>query len=165
MAKKKNEISFSEDMTKSELLEIVRFRKPSPTYKIDRLFKEKEHDVIRLPPYHCNLNAIEYVWNMVKGQVARLNVDQNAGDIKKLTENIISSISESDWKKAVEHVKKEEAKYWETDALMENEIESIVISLGGEDSDTDSENGSECSAHLSDGCEMSGVEELDEAAT
>lgn len=64
-------------------------------------------------------------------------------------------------------MKKDEAKYWKTDALMENEIESrpIVISLGGEDNDTDSENGSECSTHLSDGCEMPEVEELDEADT
>ena len=57
-------ISFSEDMMKSELLEIVRFRKPTPTYKVDTIFKEKGHEVIRLPPYHCNLNAIEYVWNL-----------------------------------------------------------------------------------------------------
>lgn len=41
-----------------------------------------------------------YMWNMVKGWVARLNIDQILGDIKKL--NIVSSISESDRKKTVE---------------------------------------------------------------
>lgn len=45
-------------------------------------------------------------------------------------------------------------------AMTENEIENIVITLGGEDSDTDSENGSECSTHLLDWCKMSGVEGL-----
>lgn len=37
---------------------------------------------------------------------------------------------------------------------MENEIESVVISLVGVD--CDSQNGGECSIHLSVGCEMSG---------
>ena len=50
--------------------------------KIDMMFTDKGHEVIRLSPYHCNLNSIEYMWNMVKGQIARLNIDQNASDIE-----------------------------------------------------------------------------------
>ena len=57
---------------------------------------------------------------MVKGQVPRLNVNQNTGDIKNFTE--ISSINESDWKN-------EEAKYWETDAVMEDKMQRIILSF------------------------------------
>ena len=52
---RKIKISFSEDMTKSELLEIVSFQKLPPMYKLDMIFKEKGHKVIRLPPYHLSL--------------------------------------------------------------------------------------------------------------
>lgn len=44
---------------------------------------------------------------------------------------------------------------------MESKVECVVILLGEDDSDINSENCSECSTHLSDGCEiLSGVKKL-----
>ncbi|PSN31296.1 hypothetical protein C0J52_28398 [Blattella germanica] len=66
-----NGISFEEKMTKAELIHIVRTERPIPKYYIDSLFHEHGHETIRLPPYHCDLNAIEYIWNIAKTQVAQ----------------------------------------------------------------------------------------------
>jgi len=43
-------------------------------YLLDQIALEKGHEVIRLPPYHCQYNAIELIWVQVKGQVAKKKI-------------------------------------------------------------------------------------------
>ena len=35
-------------------------------FKVDEMAKEAGHEVIRLPPYHCNLSPIELLWAFMK---------------------------------------------------------------------------------------------------
>ena len=42
---------------------------PQPKYVIDELAKAPGHEVVRLPPYHCELNSIEFCWSQVKGHI------------------------------------------------------------------------------------------------
>nr|XP_022917224.1 uncharacterized protein LOC111426774 [Onthophagus taurus] len=67
-------IPYHPQMLKCELLEIVRRYKPSPQYVIDEYAKSKGHTVLRLPPYHCDLNPIELIWSMVKRKIASGNI-------------------------------------------------------------------------------------------
>jgi transposase len=46
--------------------------------------KKEGHTVIRLPPYHCELNPIELVWSQVKGYVARNNTTFKMEDVRRL---------------------------------------------------------------------------------
>ena len=39
-------------------------------YKVDEFLKKKGHEVLRLPPYHCDLNPIEFIWGILKNRVA-----------------------------------------------------------------------------------------------
>jgi hypothetical protein len=39
-------------------------KKPEPVHKIDEFLRGKGHDVLRLPPYHCEFNPIEMEWGM-----------------------------------------------------------------------------------------------------
>jgi len=56
----KHGIRYSSDMTKVELYDLIKMHKPQyETFAIDCLLTEHGHTVIRLPPYHPNLNAIE----------------------------------------------------------------------------------------------------------
>ncbi|KAJ4430692.1 hypothetical protein ANN_19283 [Periplaneta americana] len=87
--------------------------------------------VLRLPPYHCDLNPIELVWNLVKQNIE----SKNAGSIslpvlKQMTAQSISEISKEDWIKCCHSVKHIEDEYWCCDALMEEEVERIVINIG-----------------------------------
>ena len=60
-------IPFDEKMRKTELFEIISKNAPaSKKYCIDEILKQHGHDVIRLPPYHCDLNPIELAWAAVK---------------------------------------------------------------------------------------------------
>jgi hypothetical protein len=43
------------------------------SYKIDIIFAEHNHSILRLPPYHPELNRIELIWATVKKWVAQNN--------------------------------------------------------------------------------------------
>lgn len=58
-----NHIMFEENQTRSELLVLVQKYKPEPVYEADEMLKEHGHEVLRLPPYHCDLNPIELIWS------------------------------------------------------------------------------------------------------
>jgi hypothetical protein len=49
---------------KTELYEIIKLKKPKAVYKTDEFLHRKGHDVLHLPPYHCEFNPIEMVWGM-----------------------------------------------------------------------------------------------------
>ena len=40
---------------------------------VDNIAKKYGHEVIRLPPYHCDLNAIELIWADEKNYEVREN--------------------------------------------------------------------------------------------
>ncbi|KAJ8884352.1 hypothetical protein PR048_016209 [Dryococelus australis] len=135
----------------SRKIEIHEWFKLNYIYCIGEILKEHSHEVVRLPPYHCNLDAIEYIWNIAKFRVAKSNVSQRADQIKPLTD------------------KQEEEQYWKNDRGIEEEMENIVISLGGDsdcdcesDSSHDTDSFSDCTVHgnVTDG-DLSGIEELD----
>lgn len=67
---------------------LVKNHKPEPVYYIDELLGEHGHTVIRLPPYHCDLNPIELVWAMVKKRIAEENV--GGQNVMKLAEEAFS---------------------------------------------------------------------------
>ncbi|XP_035216204.1 uncharacterized protein LOC118189628 [Stegodyphus dumicola] len=74
-------------MRKAELFNVIECNRPKKViYKIDNIIKENGHHVVRLPPYHCDLNKIEYVWSSVK----RLNRERNVtGDLSlKILKNL-----------------------------------------------------------------------------
>ncbi|CAF4940522.1 unnamed protein product [Pieris macdunnoughi] len=92
-------IKFDDKMTKRELYMLIQRNKPEKVYFIDEIFRAHGHEVLRLPPYHCDLNPIEYVWNLMKQRVADKNIDQSEKDIERLTKAAIQSITPEDWKK------------------------------------------------------------------
>ncbi|KAH9640050.1 hypothetical protein HF086_017611 [Spodoptera exigua] len=132
-------ITFDERMTKSEMYHLLHINKLPKKYLIDELFKEHGHEVVRLPPYMCDLNPIEYVWNLVKQRVANKNINQAEREIEKLTRDAITSISESDWKKEVNHVDRLRQKYWDDDLLLlqETNESQLIVNLSDTSSSSD----------------------------
>jgi transposase len=49
----------------------VRLHRPQKKYLLDEMFAEAGHEVIRLPPYHSELNPIELIWGFQKSFVER----------------------------------------------------------------------------------------------
>lgn len=97
--------------------------------------KQNGHKVLRLPPYHCDLNPIELIWSLAKRKVASRNVSLTAAQFEKVVNESIESLAADDWNKMNGHVIHVEAKYKERDRITEDNLESFIINVGGNSSD------------------------------
>lgn len=94
-------------------------------------------EVLRLPPYHCELNPIELIWSQVKGTVARNNSSYKMAALKPLLEVALQNVTAENWRKCIEHVMKEEERMWELDNVIEITVEPLVINLEETDEESD----------------------------
>ncbi|XP_025407310.1 uncharacterized protein LOC112681259, partial [Sipha flava] len=95
---KNKNVNFSPQERLSELRE--RVKKLVPTYKryeLDEIALQMGHEVIRLPPYHCQYNPIELIWAQVKAEVAKKNNSFKMADVEKLAHAAIDAVTQNDW--------------------------------------------------------------------
>lgn len=132
-------IDWQPDMLKSELMEIVNNQRSRfNSYRIDKLAAEAGHTVLRLPPYHCELNPIELIWSQMKGYVARRNTTWKLSDVKILLEEAINTITPKSWSDCIDYVKKIEEKFWILDGLLDEDVPPVIINTAeSTESDTD----------------------------
>ncbi|XP_026333552.1 uncharacterized protein LOC113240452 [Hyposmocoma kahamanoa] len=116
-----NNIHFQEYHTKARLLCLVHKHNPDSVYEADELLRTNGHEVLRLPPNHCELNPIELIWSLAKRKVAKKNINLSAADTEKLISECFASITAEEWKKMTDHVVHVENKYKERDHITENE--------------------------------------------
>lgn len=132
-------IHFEDSMLKVQLLALVKQQKAKyEKYIIDELAASQNKTVLRLPPYHCELNPIELIWAEVKNFVAQRNTTFKFGDLKSIFNEAIQSITAEKWEKCVEHVKnKVENQMWKLDNIMEVQVEALIIDTADDDEDSD----------------------------
>jgi transposase len=64
-------IPCSDDMFKPQLYRLIQIHKPrTQKYLVDHILSSYGHIVIRLPPYHPDLNLNEMIWSQVKQGIA-----------------------------------------------------------------------------------------------
>lgn len=81
----------------------------STPYVIDELVKKSGRLILRLPPYHCNLNPIELVWAQVKQHVAVNNRTYSIEEVKQLLCDGIAGVTAEKWNNnCINHVIREE---------------------------------------------------------
>jgi len=105
-------------------------------YKLDEIALQMGHEVVRLPPYHCQYNPIELIWAQVKGEVATKNSTYKISDVRTLLENAVKNISKEDWEKCVKHAEKLQEDDFVKEGLRDEIMERIIVNLE-EESDTD----------------------------
>ena len=123
-------------MLKPELVALVKKHKMATVYKSDVIIREHGHEVLRLPPYHCDLNPIELIWSQIKGTVARRNRDFTLKGTISLTDQAIKEVKVPDWQNAIRHVESIVQQYIKNDGIRPR-VENVVIPLG-EDSSSSS---------------------------
>lgn len=109
-------------------------KKMFSAYRVDVLAKAAGHDVVRLPPYHCEFNPIELIWSQVKGYVAANNTTFTLAGVEKLVRESINRVTPDNWLQACAHVKKIEEDLWERDGLIDSKLDQLIIPLGSESS-------------------------------
>lgn len=140
-------LSYLPTMVKAQLYEIIKEHKEAPIYEADQLLEAHGHKVARLPPYHCEFNAIEFTWSLLKRRVASKNVGQEADKIVTLIEEAFRSTIAEDWQKQCEHVRHIEDQFFKTDGCMDSEMDKFIIELNDEsDTESDSSFDDSCSS-------------------
>ncbi|XP_047990121.1 uncharacterized protein LOC125229345 [Leguminivora glycinivorella] len=128
----RNNIMADITMRKDHLCDLIELHKaPENTFKMDKLIKRHGHDVLRLPPYMCDLNPIELAWAKVKRLVRENNVtsDFSLARLKEVTEYAIMQVTQADWCGYDDHVIVLEEHYWQRDGVMEDVIDSFIIEV------------------------------------
>lgn len=133
-----NNILFDDCWTKPQLYELVKRHKGDPVYEIENLLNQHGHEVVRLPPYHCDLNPIEKIWAIVKRRVAEKNVSQATSEISTITEAAFGTVTTEEWINICKHVEKIEDQYFESDRLLDIELDKFIIDPTSDDDSTDS---------------------------
>ena len=144
-------MEYPESALKRELFQLIRGSNPKPKFVVDEMAKAVGHEVVRLPPYHCELNPIELAWSQVKHNIKKINKLFTLTAVKELTYGGIDQVGVMEWKKLIEHIQsKFEDKYWFEDGLYEESVDEFTISAGGSDVESSSE--SDTSSDIEDFC-------------
>lgn len=136
----KNQIPFDSNMLKVELYHIIKTHKEAIIkFKINEIIEAAGHHVLRLPPYHPDLNPIEMIWGTIKSAVASRNTTGKLNDVQNLALEEFSKITAADWMKRCDHVRDIENKYKEIDLQFDHIIENIkfIIDLDTDSSETE----------------------------
>ena len=131
-------INFDPLALKPDLYKLIKIHRPPKEYIADKIIQQWGHSVLRLPPYHCELNPIEMIWGITKNEVARNNETFNLSDIKVLVNNALDSIPSVTFAKSFRHTQSVETEYWSKDGLEITPIvEDVIIDI--EETDTESD--------------------------
>jgi transposase len=111
---------------------IKRHKKRHIIYKFDVLLERHGYNILRLPPYHPDLNPIEKIWASVKNSVAKKNVTFKLDNAKILAEHEFSNTKfNTIWKNVCSGVITNEDNY----LLNERRgvrVPEIIINLGAD---------------------------------
>lgn len=125
-------IPFDETMKKIELYDLILKNKDKfKRFVIDELIESKGFEILRLPPYHPELNPIEKIWGILKNYVASKNVAQNLTSIMALINERLEMIDRTMWANTCRHVEDTEKQYSQY-FDMDNEF---IINVNDSDSD------------------------------
>ena len=86
-------------------------------YVINALAKHVGHSLVRLYPYHCDLNPKEMVWSEVKGYVASQNTTFKLSDVGKHVYDAFHVITPEKWRDYISHIVKHEQEMWNLEVL------------------------------------------------
>ena len=137
---KDHKIPFRPDALRTELWMLCKIHRATNTSKvIDNIAKRYGHEVLRLPPYHCDLNAIELIWADEINIVARENKEMTLESVEKLFHKQREEITAEMCKKCVEHVEHVELSYWKTDRIIDLKMNQLEISLDENEEESDIE--------------------------
>ncbi|XP_029347324.1 uncharacterized protein LOC100168529 [Acyrthosiphon pisum] len=115
-------------MVKHQLLEEAeQFRPICEKYVIDELAKENNKIVLRLPPYHSELNPMELAWSFVKRYVKTNNTTFKLPDVQKLLHEGVELVTPQLWKNFINQVIKEEDQFFEIDFITDELLEAELM--------------------------------------
>ncbi|KAJ3655184.1 hypothetical protein Zmor_014321 [Zophobas morio] len=136
------DIVVDKTLTKPEIYEVIKdFKSATRIYKLDTLMTEFGHAVLRLPPYHPELNPIEKIWANVKNWVAQRNTTFKLPDVEKLARTRFAELTADDWATVCRNFVKVEDEYIIKERLLDDALEEFefMVNTGSSDEDFSSD--------------------------
>ena len=127
-------IPFPPQGTRPELLQLCQKNRPEPHYTVDDIVREWGHEVVRLPPAHPELNAIEQVWGCMKHYVRSSLQRFTRAALQARIEEAKLRVNEEVWAGAVRRARSFEDEYWSSDNVHDS-VNKVCITLDSEDED------------------------------
>ncbi|XP_050721155.1 uncharacterized protein LOC127001021 [Eriocheir sinensis] len=127
-------VPFPPHATRPELLLICKQHRPQPQYIVDNTIRMWGHEVVRLPPAHPELNAIEQVWGHMKRHVRSSLHRFTRADLQARLEEARLSVTPEVWAGAVRRSQSFEEEYWSTDNIHQS-VDPVIINLDSDDED------------------------------
>lgn len=135
----KENIAFPEYALKSELLNIAKRHEPPPIYIVDDIIHSFGHQVLRLPPYHCEFNPIEHIWGISKtyynNHIGITGYSDEA--VQQIWKQALDTATPDVWQKSIKKCEELIDNWWARENRI-NEINPIII-RPNDVSDTSSE--------------------------
>jgi len=116
----KNNFPVKEDCLKAELVDILAKVGPQPTYALDEIANKQEHEVLRTPPYHPELQPIETCWGIVKNEIAR-NCDFTMNNLIQQLESAFDKVSAKTCAGLIRKIRDIEDAFWRNDAALDEQ--------------------------------------------
>lgn len=140
-----NNIPLNNDMFKVELLNLAKKHKKPIRYKVDELLQENGHEALRLPPYHCQFNAIEMVWADAKDYYNKHIGEDGYGNDKVLTmwERALQKVTPESWKSKIAHTEKIIEEWYNKERILDDDHGHEMIIHIGNVNDDESEDDSD----------------------
>ena len=80
-------------------------RENYPAYRLEKIACKYGHEIVRLPPYHCQLNPIELIWGIEKNYVASENKERKLSEVEDLFRKKREEIDQETCKNALNTLK------------------------------------------------------------
>lgn len=135
-------INCDSSMRKTVLYQLVEKLMPATkVYRIDSSLQAHGHTVLRLPPYMCELNPIEFAWAKIKYYIREHNTsgDMSLTRLQELSADAVNAVTANDWTGFTKKVIQKEDYYWNRDFVVEEAIDSVVVNIASDNSDSEND--------------------------
>lgn len=126
-----NKIPYDSSAFKIDLLKLAQSHKKPKRYQIDEILKQDKHNhkVLRLPPYHCEFNAIEMIWAHAKRHYDKHIGRDGYGDdkVKAMWNEALDQCTEAIWKNCVSHTEKIIQEWYEKEKILDTVPQQLII--------------------------------------
>ena len=82
---KKRKIPYAKDALRPTLWKLAKEKRENyPANRLGKIAYKYGHEIVRLPPHHCQLNPIELIWGIEKNYVASENKEHKLSEVEDL---------------------------------------------------------------------------------
>lgn len=135
-------VDFPAHFLKAELLQLAKKNTPPKVYVVDALANEYGHKVLRLPPYHCQYNAIEMVWGISKNfyndHITLTKCKDE--DVLSVWKNALAFVTPEMWQKCIRKTNTIVRDALEKEHLIDDVRPLVITNSSDEDESSDEDN-------------------------